>query len=233
MGLYVRRRQGRRVKRDARPSRRQGRKSRRKWPVSACRFRRASRSRRRPAPIFTRTRKSFRRSSSADVKTALAHIGRLTGKAFRRQRGSASAVGAIGRARVDAGHDGYGAESWPQRRHRQGLGATTRTTSASPMIPIAVSSRCTPASCLASPTTILKTPSNITRKSKGVALDTELDAEDWRKLIVAFKAKVRRGQRQAFSARAQGAIMGRHRRRFRLMADAARNHLPAHPRHSE
>ncbi len=70
------------------------------------------------------------------------------------------------------------------------------------------------------------------KEARGVSLDTELGAEDWEKLIVAFKAKVARGQRQAISASAAGAIMGRHRRRFRLMADAARDHLPAHPRHS-
>ncbi len=36
------------------------------------------------------------------------------------------------------------------------------------------------------------------KEGKGVALDTELDAEDWRKLIVAFKAKVQEATGQPF-----------------------------------
>ena len=40
----------------------------------------------------------------------------------RRQAQAAAGLGALRRARVDAGHDGHGAQSRPQRRDRQGLG---------------------------------------------------------------------------------------------------------------
>ena len=45
---------------------------------------------------------------------------------LRRQRQSAAGLGALGRARVDAGHDGHGAQSRPQRRDRRGAGEEIR-----------------------------------------------------------------------------------------------------------
>jgi pyruvate,orthophosphate dikinase len=39
---------------------------------------------------------------------------------------SAAGVGALGRARLDAGHDGYGAQPRPQRRHRRSAGEKDR-----------------------------------------------------------------------------------------------------------
>ena len=60
------------------------------------------------------------------VNAALAEVGRITGKNVRRQVQSAAGVGALGRARLDARHDGHGAQSRPQRRDRRGAGAGIR-----------------------------------------------------------------------------------------------------------
>ena len=53
--------------------------------------------------------------------------GRLSGQGqFRRSRQAAAAQRALGRARLHARHDGHGAESGPQRRHRRRPGQADR-----------------------------------------------------------------------------------------------------------
>ena len=54
------------------------------------------------------------------VEAALAQVGRHRRQDVRRPREPAAGVRALGRARLDAGHDGHGAQSRPQRRHRRG-----------------------------------------------------------------------------------------------------------------
>ena len=63
-------------------------------------------------------------------------------RALRRPRPPAPGLGAVGRARVDARHDGDDPEPRTQRRHRRGAGARGRATSASPGTATAASSRC-------------------------------------------------------------------------------------------
>ena len=69
---------------------------------------------------------------------------------LRRCSQSAAGLGALGRARVDAGHDGHGAQPRPQRRDGRGPGRRARATSASRGTAIAASSRCIPTWCSSS-----------------------------------------------------------------------------------
>jgi pyruvate,orthophosphate dikinase len=63
--------------------------------------------------------KSYPAALKAQVEKALDHVGKLTGKSFQE---SVAGVGAFGWTRLDAGHDGYRAQSWPQRRHGRSIG---------------------------------------------------------------------------------------------------------------
>jgi phosphoenolpyruvate synthase/pyruvate phosphate dikinase len=56
---------------------------------------------------FSENGKTYPKDLRLQVETALAEVGRITGKKIRRWRESAARLGALGRARVDAGHDGY------------------------------------------------------------------------------------------------------------------------------
>ena len=56
----------------------------------------------------------------AQVEEALAYVGRLTGRTFGDAREPAAGLRALRRPRVDARHDGHGAQSRPQRRDRRG-----------------------------------------------------------------------------------------------------------------
>ena len=67
-----------------------------------------------------------RTSSKAEVEAALGHIAGIDRPQLRRSREAAAGFGALGRARLDAGHDGYRAQSRPQRRDRRGAGRRFR-----------------------------------------------------------------------------------------------------------
>ena len=66
--------------------------------------------------------KTYPQDLKPQVDAALAEVGRITGKKFGDGGESAAGLGALRRARLDAGHDGYGAQSRPQRRDRRGAG---------------------------------------------------------------------------------------------------------------
>ena len=70
--------------------------------------------------------KTYPKDLKAQVEAALAEVGRITGKTFGDARKSAAGLGALRRARVDAGHDGYRAQSRPQRRDGEGAGGEIR-----------------------------------------------------------------------------------------------------------
>ena len=84
---------------------------------------------------------------------------------LRRRRRPAARLGALGRARLDARHDGHHPQPRPQRRDGEGPGRASRATSASPTTATAASSRCTPTSCSASTTACSRTSSTTTRTS--------------------------------------------------------------------
>ena len=75
---------------------------------------------------FTRTTSTIRTTSKRRSRRRSTQVGRITGKMFRRRRQSAAGLGALGRPRLDAGHDGHRAQSRPQRRDGRGAGQEIR-----------------------------------------------------------------------------------------------------------
>ena len=67
----------------------------------------------------------------------------------RRSEEPAARLGALRRARLDAGHDGHDPQPRPQRPDRRGAGDQDRQRRASPGTATAASSRCTATSCSA------------------------------------------------------------------------------------
>ena len=66
---------------------------------------------------------AIRPSSTREVRAAVAHVEKLVGGAkFGDAARSAARQRALGRARLDAGHDGHRPQPRPQRRHRRGAG---------------------------------------------------------------------------------------------------------------
>ena len=66
----------------------------------------------------------------------------------------------------------------------------------------------------------------------GYTLDTDLDAADWEQLVVRYKGRVEKEKGQLVSARPARAIVGRHRRRVRLVDEPPRDHLSPPEWHS-
>ncbi len=83
------------------------------------------------------------------VEAALASVGKIADGKLGDPAKPLLRFGALRRARFDAGHDGYGAQSRPQRRDDRRACKAHRRSRALPMIPIAASSRCIPTSCSA------------------------------------------------------------------------------------
>ena len=69
------------------------------------------------------------------------------------------------------------------------------------------------------------------KDGKGYALDTDLNAEDWRAVIADYKARVDRGDRQAVPAESARPAVGRDRRRVLVVDEPARDHLSPPERH--
>ena len=102
---------------DARSARRQGRQPRRDVPASACRCRRASRSRPRSAATTTSTTSAIPRCLRREVAAALRPVEAEAGARLGDPEQPLLRLGPLGRAGLDAGHDGHGAQSRPQRSH--------------------------------------------------------------------------------------------------------------------
>ena len=88
---------------------------------------------------------------------------RRSGATFGDVGHAAARVRALGRARLDARHDGHDPQPRPQRRDREGPGRASPATRALPTTAIAASSRCTPTSCSASITACSRTSSTTSR----------------------------------------------------------------------
>ena len=70
--------------------------------------------------------KTYPKNLKPQVEAALARGRPHHREEIRRRRKSAARLRTLGRARVDAGHDGHGAQSRAQRRHRRGAGGKVR-----------------------------------------------------------------------------------------------------------
>ena len=70
------------------------------------------------------------------------------------------------------------------------------------------------------------------KERKSFTLDTDLKAEDWKKVIVFLQGQGRGGDGQAVPAGPEGPAVGGDRRRVRLVDEPARRHLPPPAEHS-
>ena len=86
--------------------------------------------------------KTYPPELKAQVKAALAEVGRISGRRFGDPEALLLVSVRSGASGLDARHDGYGAQSRPQRRHRRGAGQGIRAMPASPMTATGASSRC-------------------------------------------------------------------------------------------
>ena len=119
-------RQGRRLLAHAQPARRQGLRARRDDQPRHPRAARASRSRRRRGPHYNRTGRQLPEGLWDQVvdRAREARAGRRA--RLRRSRAPAAGLRPLGRARVDARHDGDRPQPRPQRRDRRGPGRAGR-----------------------------------------------------------------------------------------------------------
>ncbi len=118
MGLWLRRRQRRGPCRHAQPAGRQGRQSGRDEQSRPARAAGLHHHHRGLHPLLRQRQDLSRRAEDAGRGGARGARA-ADRRALRRCRRSASGLGALGRARLDAGHDGHGAQSRPQRPHRR------------------------------------------------------------------------------------------------------------------
>ena len=138
---------------------------------------------------FYEHQKEFPPQLAADVKTALAHIGRLTGKAFGdneaplllsvRSGARASMPGMMDTV-LNLGLNDVTVKALARNAEdeRFAYDSYRRFIQMYSSVVLGIAHH------------HFEDAVEYYKESKGVSLDTELDAEDWRKLIVAFKAKV-------------------------------------------
>ena len=69
---------------------------------------------------------SYPDSLADDVAAAVEHVERYRRRDFRRCRQSTAGLGPLRRPRLDAGDDGHGTQSRPQRCHGRGSGPAIR-----------------------------------------------------------------------------------------------------------
>ena len=156
------------------------------------------------------------------VDEALARARGARRQAARRPRGSAAGVGALRRARVDAGDDGHGPEPRPERRVGRRAGGAHRQRALRLGLATGASCRCSATSCAASRASASRRRSRAIKRERGVTLDTELDADALRELTDALPGALRLPHRPARAARPGDP------RRVRLLDGRARGALPAH-----
>ena len=168
---------------DARPARRQGRQRRGDdaHPGRRARAGRVHDHDRGVRGLHAR-RTAFPDGLDEQVDEALARAGGARGQAARRPRRPAAGVGALGRARVDAGDARHRPEPRPQRRVGRRGWPRRPATSASPGTPTGASCRCSATSCSASRASASRTRSSASRPTAASSDDTELDVEALREL---------------------------------------------------
>ena len=169
--------------------------------TSACRCRPASPSPPRSAPTTTPTADSYPPElEAAGRRPRSPTSARITGKTFGDAEQPAARLGALRRARLDAGHDGHGAQPRPQRRDRRGAGADVRRRALRlrqlPPLHPDVFGRGARASSI----TTSRRSSKTTRTASGYSLDTDLTADDWKRARRRYKA-TRRGANSASRSR--------------------------------
>ena len=121
--------------------------------------------------------------------------------------------------------------------HRRRGSSTRPATSASPGTATAASCRCTATSCSTSSrsrrprSTRSRTLIEEMKHERGVTLDTELTVEDLQELVQRVQGGDQGAQGQGLPRRPDGADVGRHRRRVRLVDQRPRHRLSPAVRH--
>ena len=177
--------------------------------------------------LITSNGKTYPPELEAQVDAALGQVGAITGATLRR-REPAAGLGALRRARLDAGHDGHRAQPRPQRRDRRGAGRELAAIRASPTIQLSPlhhdvfrrrARRRAPSSSRRS-LEDYKDAQGL-RRSTPISTPTTGSA-----LIERYKEQRRGGARRGLPAGPAGAALGRDRRGVRLLDEPARQHLP-------
>ena len=138
------------------------------------------------------------------------------GRQVRRSGESAARLGPLGRARLDAGHDGHGPQSRPQRRDRRGA----RRTAGDPRFAwdsyrrfiqmysdVVLGHRSRRSS---------RRRSRSPRKTRASSSTPSSTAEDWQELVAELQGRVVEELGQALPAGRARAALGRDRRGVRL-----------------
>ena len=181
---------------------------------------------------YTADGKTYPQGLAEEVASALAPC-RGTGRhALRRRREPAPGLGALGRAGLHAGHDGYGAQPRPQRRDRGRPGAPFGRRGASPTTATAAFIQMFGDVVLGVEhhhfEEILGAAQGGTR---GVVLDTELDAGEWRKVIGEYQDKIVEITGAPFPQAPEDQLWAAIGAVFEILDEPARAHLPAPARH--
>ena len=109
---------------------------------------------------------------------------------IRRRAKSAAGLGALRRARLDAGHDGHGAQSRPQRRDGRGAGGEIRRPplrlrQLPPLHHDVFRRRARRRAII-----ISRRSSTTYKERQGYTLDTDLTADDWAEIVERYKERV-------------------------------------------
>ena len=141
-------------------------------------------------------------------------------------------LGALRRARVDAGHDGHRPQPRPERPLGDRARARAPATSASPGTPTGASCRCSPTSCAASRASGSRTTIAAGQGSATASrLDTELDVDALRELTGDLQALFREQTGEEFpqdpAEQLRQAILAV----FDSWMRRSRGRLPAHQPH--
>ena len=122
----------------------------------------ASRSPPKSARTTTPTSARIRRRCSGQMEAGIAALETADRQEVRRPEEPAARLGALRRARLDAGHDGHDPQPRPQRPDGRGARRRRPATRASPGTATAASCRCTATSCSA----CRSVPTRITSRSR-------------------------------------------------------------------
>ena len=127
-----------------------------------------------------------------------------------------------GRARLHARHDGYGAQPRPERPDRGGAGEAVRRCRVFAGIPIAASSPCIPTSCSTSNITFRGHPRGAKERKAYTARHRGYRGRVGERSSFATRQGEARDWAR-FPAGSQRTIVGRHRRRVRIVDECARH----------
>ena len=173
-----------------------------------------------------------------------AEIRALDRAAWRRSWAPSSAIAEpaaglvpLGRARLDAGHDGHDPEPRPQRqdRRRPGREVRQRALRLGQLPPLRRDVRRRRARPEAreqgGPRSVRRDPARPRRRQRGVKLDSELPADALKELVAEFKAEIKKRIGKDFPDDPVRAAGGRHQGRVPVVEERPRHRLPPAVRH--